>query len=90
MEQFNSSIILGDSIKMKTMLVLATSNFAKPFTLECDSSSTRIKAVLMQEGRPILFERNKLNECQRRLSISNKEMLAIMHTLANGTISIWW
>jgi hypothetical protein len=66
---------------MSTTPVLATPDFLKPFTIECDASSFGIGAILMQEGHPITFESRKLNKREGLKPTYNKEMLSIMHAL---------
>jgi len=67
---------------MSNAPVLATPNFSRPFTIECNASRFGIGAMLMQEGHPIAFESRKLNKRERLKSTYKKEMLAIMHALA--------
>lgn len=58
------------------------SRLSLPFVLECDASEEGIGEVLMQKKHSIRFESKKLKELERRFSIYDKEMLAIMHALA--------
>lgn len=67
---------------MSNAPVLATLDFSKPFVIECDASGFGRGAILMQGGHPITFESRELNKQQRLKFTYNKEILAIMHTLA--------
>jgi hypothetical protein len=72
--------------KMKKVMsmcpVLALPNFSQPFTLECDASGEGIGVVLMQNRHPLAYESRKLRGPKLLYNIYDKEMLAIMHTLA--------
>ena len=68
---------------MSSCPILALPDFTKPFVLECDASEVGVGAVLMQDGHPITFESQKLLPHERHYPIYDKEMLAIMHALAN-------
>lgn len=62
--------------------VLACPDFSKPFFIQCDASDTGMGAVLFQETEgfehPIAYASKTLNKCQRKYSVSEKEMLALI------------
>ena len=45
--------------------VLALSNFSIPFIIECDASSIRIGAVLIQKGHPIAYISQELTNLKK-------------------------
>lgn len=58
--------------------VLGFPDFSKPFTLEIDACGTRIRAVLMQEGRPLAYLSLTLSSRHEGLSIYEKELAVVM------------
>jgi len=66
---------------MATAPVLVTPDFKKPFTIQCDASTTVVGEVLFQtddEGgeHPIAYMSAKLNKAQRNYSITELECYA--------------
>jgi hypothetical protein len=58
--------------------VLALPDFSLPFCLETDACATGIGAILSQQGHPIAFLGKALCDKNQKLSIYEKEFLAIM------------
>jgi hypothetical protein len=61
--------------------VLALPYFNKVFQIDCDASGTKIGVVLSQEGRPITFFSEKLNEAKNKYSFYDHEFYAIIQAL---------
>lgn len=61
--------------------VLRLPDCRQPFEVHTDASDFAIGGVLMQEGHPIAYESRKLNDTERRYTVQEKEMTAIVHCL---------
>ncbi|KAE8691406.1 hypothetical protein F3Y22_tig00110890pilonHSYRG01301 [Hibiscus syriacus] len=61
--------------------MLALPDYTKPFVVFTDASDVSNGGVLMQEGHPVAYESRKLNEIERRYSVHEKEMTAVVHCL---------
>ncbi|KAL2245998.1 UNVERIFIED_CONTAM: Transposon Tf2-11 polyprotein [Sesamum indicum] len=59
--------------------VLALPDMSKPFVVETDASDFALGGVLMQDGHPVAFESRKLKDAERRYSVHEKELLAVVH-----------
>ena len=53
----------------------------KPFGVETDASANAVGTVLLQDGHPVTFESQKLNNAQRNYSTYEHELYAIVHAL---------
>ncbi|KAL0340046.1 UNVERIFIED_CONTAM: Transposon Tf2-12 polyprotein [Sesamum radiatum] len=72
-----------DNLKraMVTDPVLALPDMSKSFTMETDASDFALGGVLMQDSHPVTFESRKLKNVERRNSVHEKELLAVVHCL---------
>ena len=61
--------------------MLALPDHTRVFKVHTDASNFAIGGVLMQERRPIAFESRKLNDTERRYTVQEKEIPAIIHCL---------
>nr|GEW28756.1 hypothetical protein [Tanacetum cinerariifolium] len=61
--------------------VLRLPDVTMPFKLHTDASDFAIGGVLMQDGHPIAFESRKLNETERKYTVQEKEITAVVHCL---------
>ena len=61
--------------------VLALPDHTKGFEVHTDASDFAIEGVLMQDRHPIAFESRKLNDTERRYTVQENEMTAIVHCL---------
>jgi hypothetical protein len=61
--------------------VLKLPDFDKEFEIHSDAFDFAIGGILVQEGRPMVFESKKLSETERRWPTYEKEMWAVIHCL---------
>ena len=57
------------------------SDFNKVFQVQCDTSGSATRVVLSQEGKPISFFSEKLNNAKRKYFVYDQEFYGIVQAL---------
>ncbi|KAL0394974.1 UNVERIFIED_CONTAM: hypothetical protein Slati_4463600 [Sesamum latifolium] len=72
-----------DNLKraMVTDPVLALPDMSKSFVVETEALDFALGGILMQDDHPVAFESKKLKDVERRYSVHEKELLAVVHYL---------
>ncbi len=70
-------------------VVLAYPDYSKVFEVYTDASSTQLGSVITQSNRPLAFFSRKLSETQRKYSVTEIELLAIVETLKEFKGMLW-
>ena len=60
-------------------LILALPDHTKSYEVQTDAFNFAIGGVLIQDGHLVAFKNQRLNEIERRYTIHEKEMIAVVH-----------
>lgn len=67
--------------KVTEQPILTLPNFSKLFQVDCDASGNVILVVLRQEGKPISYFSEKLNDAKKKYSIYDQLFYVIVQAL---------
>ena len=70
-------------------MALACPDFLKEFEIYTDRSSHQIGAVITQDNRPLAFFSRKLTKCQKKYSVTEIKLLAIVELLKEFKGMLW-
>ena len=72
-------IYMKRAITKEPILVLP--DHTKHYEVQTNASDFAIGGVLMQDGHPVIFENQKLNETERRYTVQGKVMTVVVYCL---------
>ena len=80
-----------DQIKntLSQEVMLAYPTYGEVFKIYTDASTRQLGAVIMQNGKPLAFFSRKLNEAQRKYSVTELELLSIVECLKEFRGMLW-
>ena len=74
---------------MANASLLVLPNFDKKFATECDASGLGIDAILMQDGKPLMYFTEKLNGASLNYFTYDKESAALVRALQVWQHYLW-